>query len=55
MVIIPFSVCIIIIYKIKNIKMEANNNNIQTSLTSWEKTVLDNAKMVAKDSDDGKS
>ena len=35
--------------------MEANNNNIQTSLTSWEKTVLDNAKMVAKDSDDGKS
>lgn len=35
--------------------MKANNDNIQTSLTSWEQTVLDNAKMVAKISDDGKS
>lgn len=35
--------------------MKANNDNIQTSLTSWEQTVLNNAKMVAKISDDGKS
>ena len=35
--------------------MKANNDNIQTSLTSWEQIVLDNAKMVAKISDDGKS
>ena len=34
--------------------MKANNDNIQTSLTSWEQTVLDNAKMVAESSDDGK-
>ena len=35
--------------------MEAKNNNIQKSLTSWEETVLDNAKAIAEISDDGKS
>ena len=35
--------------------MEANNSTFQTSLTSWEQTVLNNAKAIAEDSDDGKS
>lgn len=35
--------------------MEANNSTFQTTLTSWENTVLANAKAIAKDSDDGKS
>ena len=35
--------------------MEATNSTFQTSLTSWEKTVLNNAKAIAEDSDDGKS
>ena len=35
--------------------MEATNSTFQTSLTSWEQTVLNNAKALAEDSDDGKS
>lgn len=35
--------------------MEANNSTFQTALTSWEQTVLNNAKTIAEDSDDGKS
>ena len=35
--------------------MEVTNSTFQTSLTSWEQTVLNNAKAIAEDSDDGKS